>query len=40
MVIQIDNEDNARDIIDIENINSKQNDISSEVELMRSQLMF
>jgi len=40
MVIQIDNEDNARDIIDIENINSKQSDISSEVELMRSQLMF
>jgi capsular exopolysaccharide synthesis family protein len=40
MVIQIDNEDNARDVIDIENINSKQNDISSEVELMRSQLMF
>jgi len=40
LVIQIDNEDNAREIIDIENINSKQNDISSEVELMRSQLMF
>jgi tyrosine-protein kinase Etk/Wzc len=40
MVIQIDNEDNAREIIDIENINSKQSDISSEVELMRSQLMF
>ena len=40
MIIQIDNEDNAKDIIDVENINSRQGDISSEVELMRSQLLF
>ena len=40
MVIQLDNQDNAKDIIELENINSKQDDISSEIELMRSQFMF
>jgi len=39
MVIQLDNQDNAKELIDIENINTKQ-DISSEIELMRSQFMF
>ncbi|TXI85081.1 MAG: polysaccharide biosynthesis tyrosine autokinase, partial [Crocinitomicaceae bacterium] len=39
-VIQLDNQDNAKDIIELENINSKQDDISSEIELMRSQFMF
>ena len=40
LVIQLDNQDNAKDIIELENINSKQDDISSEIELMRSQFMF
>lgn len=40
MVIQLDNQDNAKDIINIENINTKENDISSEIELMRSQFLF
>lgn len=40
MVIQLDNQDNAKDIIELENINSKKDDISSEIELMRSQFMF
>jgi capsular exopolysaccharide synthesis family protein len=40
MVIQLGTEDNAKDILDVENINSKGADISSEIELMRSQLIF
>jgi tyrosine-protein kinase Etk/Wzc len=39
MIIQLDNQDNAKDIIEVENVNNKD-DISSEIELMRSQLMF
>ncbi|MEY3437784.1 MAG: hypothetical protein RL265_369 [Bacteroidota bacterium] len=40
MVFQLGNEDAAKEIIDIENINSRDVDISSEIELMRSQLIF
>lgn len=40
MVIQLDNQDNAKEIIDVENINSRDGDMSSEIELMRSQFMF
>ncbi len=40
MIIQLDNNDNAKELINVENINSKENDISSEIELMRSQFLF
>ncbi|TNE74208.1 MAG: hypothetical protein EP333_06040, partial [Bacteroidetes bacterium] len=40
MVIQLASEDNAKDILDIENINSKDNEISQVVELLRSELLF
>jgi len=40
MMIQLDNEDNAAEILAVKNINSKQDDISSDVELIRSQFMF
>jgi capsular exopolysaccharide synthesis family protein len=40
MIIQLGNQDNAKDLIDVENINNRQNDISSEIELMRSQFLF
>jgi len=40
MIIQLGNNDNAKELINVENINSKENDISSEIELMRSQFLF
>ena len=40
MLIQLDNEDNAAEILEVKNINTKQEDISSDVELIRSQFMF
>jgi tyrosine-protein kinase Etk/Wzc len=39
LVIQIVNEDLSRELIDVENINNRS-DVSSEVELMRSQFLF
>jgi uncharacterized protein involved in exopolysaccharide biosynthesis len=41
LVLQLDNQDNAKEILQIENINSKiDNDIPSKIELMRSELLF
>lgn len=40
MVLQIEEQDNAREILNVENINIRQNDLSATIELMRSQLMF
>jgi capsular exopolysaccharide synthesis family protein len=40
MVIQLASEDNAKDILDIENINMDENEISQVVELLRSELLF
>lgn len=40
LVLQIDNQDLSQELIDVENINNKEGDISSEVELMRSQFLF
>jgi capsular exopolysaccharide synthesis family protein len=40
MVLQLGDEDNAKDVLDIENINSRDNDLSSVVELLRSELLF
>lgn len=41
LVLQLDNQDNAKEILQIENINSKiDNDIPAQIELMRSQLLF
>ena len=40
MVMQLEKEDAAKEIIDIENINSRNGDISAEIELLRSQLIF
>lgn len=40
LVFQLDNEDNAKEVFDIENINTRNSDMSSEIELMRSQFMF
>jgi capsular exopolysaccharide synthesis family protein len=39
MMIQLDNEDNAAEVLSVKNINIKE-DISSDIELMRSQFMF
>ena len=40
MVIQLSDQDNAKEVINFENINIKENDLSPTIELMRSQLMF
>jgi len=40
MVIQLEKNDAAKEIIAIENINSRNGDISAEIELLRSQLIF
>ena len=40
MVIQLASEDNAKDILDIENMHTKDDDISQVVELLRSELLF
>ncbi|MES2800727.1 MAG: polysaccharide biosynthesis tyrosine autokinase [Bacteroidota bacterium] len=39
-IIQIDEQDNAKDIIEVENLNTKDQDMFAMVELMRSQLIF
>lgn len=40
MVLQIGDKDSAKDVLDIENINTKDNQISGMVELLRSELLF
>ncbi len=40
MILQLGDKDNAKDILDIENINSRDNELSSVVELLRSELLF
>lgn len=40
LILQIENEDNAKNVIDVENINSKKDVFFSEVELLRSELLF
>jgi tyrosine-protein kinase Etk/Wzc len=41
LIIQLDSEDNAKDILAIENLNSKtEGDLSSQIQLLQSQLLF
>ena len=40
MVLQLSDKDNAKDILDFENVNSKGNQLSSVIELLRSELLF
>jgi len=40
MVIQLSNTDNAKDVLNIENVNTQENAISSVIELLRSEMMF
>jgi tyrosine-protein kinase Etk/Wzc len=40
MIIQVEEQDNAKEILNVENINIRQNDLSATIELMRSELMF
>jgi tyrosine-protein kinase Etk/Wzc len=40
MVLQLGDSDKAKDVIDIENINTKDDEISGVVELLRSELLF
>lgn len=40
LILQIENEDNAKNVIDIENINTKKDVFFSEVELLKSELLF
>ena len=40
MVLQLGDKDSAKDVLDIENINTKNNELSSVVELLRSELLF
>ncbi len=40
MLLQLDNKDRAKELIDLENVNNKTNSISSEIELLKSQLLF
>jgi tyrosine-protein kinase Etk/Wzc len=40
LILQIENEDNAKNVIDIENINTKKDIFFSEVELLKSELLF
>jgi len=40
MVIQLSDKDNAKEVLDIDNINKKDNQLSSVVELLRSELLF
>jgi len=40
MIIQVEELDNAKEILNVENINIRQNDLSATIELMRSELMF
>lgn len=40
LILQIESEDNAKNVIDIENINTKKDVFFSEVELLKSELLF
>ena len=40
LLLQIENEDNAKNVIDIENINSKKDIFYSDIELLKSELLF
>ena len=40
MVIQLSDQDNAKDVLEFENINTKGSEISTTVELLRSELIF
>jgi tyrosine-protein kinase Etk/Wzc len=40
MIIQVEEQDNAKEILNVENINIRKNDLSATIELMRSELMF
>lgn len=40
MIIQVEEQDNAKEILNVENINIRHNDLSATIELMRSELMF
>ncbi len=40
LVLQIESEDNAKNVLDIENINTKKDVFFSEVELLKSELLF
>ena len=40
LILQLGNKDNAKDVLDIENINSRDNELSSVVELLKSELLF
>ena len=40
MILQIEEQDTAKEILNVENINIRQNDLSATIELMRSELMF
>ena len=40
MILQLGDKDSAKDVLDIENINSRDNELSGVVELLRSELLF
>jgi hypothetical protein len=40
MVIQLAEKDSAKDVLNIENINTKTNELSGVIELLRSELLF
>ena len=40
MVVQIEEQDRAKEILNLENLNVRQNDLSVTIELLRSELMF
>ncbi len=40
LILQLSNEDNGREILDIENLSSKKDEYFSQIELVRSQLLF
>lgn len=40
LILQLDNEDTAKEVLDVANVNSKQDKYFSNIELMRSQLLF
>jgi len=40
MILQLSNEDNAKEVLDIENLGARDNQLSGVVELLRSELLF
>jgi tyrosine-protein kinase Etk/Wzc len=40
LVLQIGNQDNAKEILAVENVNAKTDNVSSEIELLKSQFLF